>query len=125
MPLLRALGTLVTLSALVLLGAAGLSPTASAADSPSGTADIKLVIYEDETFDLSVDIAVRGYHSLAEGDVKQVGGEYTTESDEGNGGGLEGHESSFQSWYMSHYTPCNSCEKLKNPCFLGVLKFLV
>lgn len=48
MPLLRALGTLVTLSALVLLGDAGLSPTASAADSPSGTADIKLVIYENK-----------------------------------------------------------------------------
>ena len=59
-PLLRALGTLVTLSALVLLGDAGLAPTASAADSSSGTADIKLVIYEDETFDLSISIKVSG-----------------------------------------------------------------
>ena len=60
MPLLRALGTLVTLSALVLLGDAGLSPTASAADSPSGTADIKLVIYENKTSDLSISIKVSG-----------------------------------------------------------------
>ena len=47
-PLLRALGTLVTLSALVLLGDAGLAPTASAVDFFSGTADIKLVIYENK-----------------------------------------------------------------------------
>ena len=60
LPLLRALGTLVTLSALVLLGDAGLSPTASAADSPSGTADIKLVIYENKTSDLSISIKVSG-----------------------------------------------------------------
>ena len=64
----------------------------------------------DEAFDLSVDIAVCGYHSLAEGDGKQVRGDDTTESDEGNGGGLEGHESSFQSWYVSHYSPCKSCD---------------
>ena len=67
----------------------------------------------DEAFDLSVDIAVCGYHSLAEGDGKQVRGDDTTESDEGDGGGLEGHESSFQSWYVSHYSPCKSCD-LKN-----------
>ena len=59
-PLLRALGTLVTLSALVLLGDAGLAPTASAADSSSGTADIKLVIYENKTSDLSISIKISG-----------------------------------------------------------------
>ena len=75
-PLLRALGTLVTLSALVLLGAAGLSPTASAADSPSGTADIKLVIYEDETFDLSISIKVSGLSPSSYCTEEYLGNEY-------------------------------------------------
>ena len=76
MPLLRALGTLVTLSALVLLGDAGLSPTASAADSPSGTADIKLVIYEDETFDLSISIKVSGLSPSSYCTEEYLGNEY-------------------------------------------------
>ena len=58
--LLRALGTLVALSALVLLGVAGPSPAASAAGSFSGSADIKLVIYEDETYDISISVKVPG-----------------------------------------------------------------
>lgn len=59
-PLPRVLGTLVALSALILLGDVGLSPAASAAGSSSGTADIKLVIYEDETFDLSLSVKIPG-----------------------------------------------------------------
>ena len=76
MPLLRALGTLVTLSALVLLGDAGLSPTASAADSPSGTADIKLVIYENKTSDLSISIKVSGLSPSNYCTEEHLGNEY-------------------------------------------------
>ena len=75
-PLLRALGTLVTLSALVLLGDVGLSPTASAADSSSGTADIKLVIYEDETSDLSISIKVSGLSPSIYCTEEHLGDEY-------------------------------------------------
>ena len=76
MPLLRALGTLVTLSALVLLGDAGLSPTASAADSPSGTADIKLVIYENKTSDLSISIKISGLSPSNYCTEEHLGNEY-------------------------------------------------
>ena len=75
-PLLRALGTLVTLSALVLLGAAGLSPAASAANSFSGTADIKLVIYEDETSDLSISIKAPGLSPSSYCTEEYLGSEY-------------------------------------------------
>lgn len=75
-PLLRALGTLVALSALALLGNVGLSPTASAADSSSGTADIKLVIYEDETSDLSISIKVSGLSPSIYCTEEYLGNEY-------------------------------------------------
>lgn len=61
--LLRCLGALVALIALVLLGGAGLPSVAFAADSdpsPSMTVDIKLVIYDNETSDLTVSMKVEG-----------------------------------------------------------------
>ena len=54
----------------------GLSPAASAAGSSSGTADIKLVIYEDETSDLSISIKVSGLSPSIYCTEEHLGDEY-------------------------------------------------